>query len=311
MAALGQLIAGVAHEVNTPLGVISSSVGNINDFLDCHLEELPAFLRKLSLEQWKYFLMLLNSSSLNTTIFTSKEKRRFKRQLLRQLDAKGIANSDVIADTLVDIGIYNDIEIFLPLFKDPKNREILEASYQFSVLQKSAQTIKTAADRAAKVVFALKSYTRHASKEEKTEVNIVEGIETVLTLYQNLLKHGIEVIKDYGTSPSLRCYPDELSQVWTNLIHNAVQAMKGKGKLELKITEQESQVLVQVTDSGCGIPPEIQDKIFDPFFTTKPEGEGSGLGLDIVQKIIEKHEGKIEVASIPGCTKFTIYLPRV
>jgi two-component system NtrC family sensor kinase len=105
------------------------------------------------------------------------------------------------------------------------------------------------------------------------------------------------------------CYPDELNQVWTNLIHNALQAMDYKGILTINATQQDTKVIITITDTGKGIPREIQDKIFEPFFTTKPTGEGSGLGLDIVQKIIEKHEGEIEVESMPGKTTFTVSLP--
>jgi signal transduction histidine kinase len=97
--------------------------------------------------------------------------------------------------------------------------------------------------------------------------------------------------------------------VWTNLIHNALQAMDNKGTLTIEIQQQDNQAKISITDSGKGIPPEIQAKIFQPFFTTKPAGEGSGLGLDIVKKIIDKHQGQINVASIPGQTTFTILLP--
>ncbi|MDY7016226.1 MAG: ATP-binding protein, partial [Cyanobacteriota bacterium] len=103
--------------------------------------------------------------------------------------------------------------------------------------------------------------------------------------------------------------PDELVQVWTNLIHNGIQAMEGKGTLEIGIEQRDRNLVVEVTDSGCGIPPEIQDKIFQPFFTTKSAGEGSGLGLDIARKIIEKHQGTIAFSSVPGKTTFTVALP--
>ncbi len=92
-------------------------------------------------------------------------------------------------------------------------------------------------------------------------------------------------------------------------MHNAIQAMEGKGKLEILVSERDNHVVVQFTDSGCGIPPEIQGRIFEPFFTTKPTGEGSGLGLDIVNKIVEKHEGRIECESQPGKTTFRVWLP--
>jgi signal transduction histidine kinase len=124
-----------------------------------------------------------------------------------------------------------------------------------------------------------------------------------------MLKQGIEVIKNYQQVPAIFCYAEELNQVWTNLLHNAIQAMSNRGRLEISVFEESRQIVVQVTDSGSGIPPEIKERIFDPFFTTKPAGEGSGLGLDIVRKIVDKHQGKIEVNSQPGRTTFSVMLP--
>jgi two-component system, NtrC family, sensor kinase len=142
---------------------------------------------------------------------------------------------------------------------------------------------------------------------------VVDGIETVLTLYSNSLKQGIELHQQYQSVPDIACYPDELNQVWTNLLHNAIQAMKGKGEMTIVVQTQERNsrphILVEVIDSGCGIPPEVLPKIFTPFFTTKPMGEGSGLGLDIVKKIIDKHQGTIEATSQPGRTVFQVWLP--
>jgi signal transduction histidine kinase len=141
------------------------------------------------------------------------------------------------------------------------------------------------------------------------EADIIEGIETVLTLYYNMLKHGIEVVREYESKPVITCYPDELNQVWTNLIHNSIQAMDGRGKLTISVSENDNNIAISITDTGKGIPDDIKDRIFEPFFTTKPQGEGSGLGLDIVRKIIEKHGGKIDFESRPGNTKFVIYIP--
>jgi signal transduction histidine kinase len=158
-------------------------------------------------------------------------------------------------------------------------------------------------------VFALKSYARFDQSGEKQLVPLVEGIETVLELYRSQLKHGIEVMRRYETIPELWGYPDELVQVWTNLIHNALQAMSGKGILEIVTAVQGNQAVVRITDSGSGISLENQAKIFTPFFTTKPQGEGSGLGLSISQTIVEKHAGQIEVNSHPGRTTFTVRIP--
>ena len=132
----------------------------------------------------------------------------------------------------------------------------------------------------------------------------------MLTLYYNQLKQGIEVIKNYPEDlPKIPCYPDELNQVWTNLIHNAIQAMESKGTLTIDVKQQQENILVSIIDSGKGIPAEILPKIFQPFFTTKPAGEGSGLGLDIVKKIVDKHRGTISFQSVPGNTTFTVQLP--
>lgn len=139
-----------------------------------------------------------------------------------------------------------------------------------------------AVERASKIVFALKSYARQDNSGQMSRVSVTERIDVVLTIYQNLLKQGIEVIKNYGEVPAILCYPEELNQVWKNLIHNAIQAMNNKGKLEIAVAKPDRHVVVILTDSGCGIPDKILARIFEPFFTTKPAGEGSGLGLDIV-----------------------------
>lgn len=310
MAALGQLIAGIAHEVNTPLGAIRSSVGNIADFLAKNLSHLPEFFQQLSPERYSDFLALLEKATQQITPLSSKEKRQFRRVLVRQLELRDIARADTIADTLVDLGVYGEIESLLPLLHDPDSLKILNTLYQLASLQRSTATIMTATDRAAKVVYALRNYARYDQSGEKVQANLIEGIETVLTLYHNQMKQGVEVIRNYdtGLTPML-CYPDELNQVWTNLIHNAVQAMEMRGTLRIDVKEQDGSVRVSITDTGQGIPPKIIPRIFEPFFTTKPPGEGSGLGLNIVKKIVEKHQGKIDVESRPGKTTFTVSLP--
>jgi signal transduction histidine kinase len=311
MAALGQLVAGIAHEINTPLGAIRSSVGNISESLNRTLEQLPTLFQSLSLEQAQDFLALLQRSLQSQLTLSTKEERRLKRALTNQLESEEVENADILADALVDMGIYNEIDAFLPLLKRSDSSHILEIAYNLSGIQKGAATINTATERASKVVFALKTYARYDQSGEMIPAKLSEGIDTVLTLYQNQLKKGIEVKRNYAELPPVLCYPDELNQVWTNLIHNALQAMDYRGTLTIEVMQQKQYASISITDTGAGIPEEIKPKIFKPFFTTKPPGEGSGLGLDIVKKIIEKHQGKIEVESIPGQTKFTVLLPIV
>ena len=309
MAALGQLIAGIAHEINTPLGIIGSSIENIANFWDANLEKLPEFFQEISSESKAYFSLLMNRSNHQENVLTSKEKRKFKQHLISYLKAEKIAESEDIADTLVDMEIYENIEDLLPLFKLSDWEKVLNTAYQFASFKKSISLIQRATAKSGKVVFALKSYAHFDNKQEKIEANLHEGIETVLTLYQNQLKHGMEVIRKYGDLPKIICYPDDLNQVWTNLIHNALQAMDYHGTLTIETRQKEGRIFLRFTDSGKGIPPEIIPKIFQPFFTTKSTGEGSGLGLDIVRKIVDKHEGNVAVESVPGETTFTVSLP--
>jgi two-component system, NtrC family, sensor kinase len=309
MAELGQMVAGIAHEINTPLGAIRSSVNNIARFLNQTLMQLPDFFDVLSKEQRNHFSALLQKSLQSESPLTAKEERKLKRILIRQLKAHSIEKPVLVADTLVDMRIYNDIEPFLSLLTISESPIILQTAYKLSGLQRSTNTIETAVARASKVIFALKNYARYDHIGERIQTDIIEGIETILTLYHNQIKPGIELCKHYSELPLVLCYPDELNQVWTNLIHNALQAMDYKGTLTIEAKRQDEQIIVKITDSGIGIPLEVKPKIFTPFFTTKPPGEGSGLGLDIVKKIIEKHQGDITVESQPGKTTFCVSLP--
>jgi two-component system NtrC family sensor kinase len=310
MAALGQLVAGVAHELNTPLGAIRSSIGNITDFLEKNLDRLPQFFKNLSTSEYDYFLALIQQALQHRAPISTREERKIRRQIRREIEAADIEQADTLADMLVGLGVHENVAMFLPFLKSKEGEDILNTAYQLASLHRSAKNIGTATDRAAKVVFALRTYARYDSQSEKVEANPIEGIDTVLTLYYNQIKQGVEAIKHYEIVPKIWCYPDELNQVWTNLIQNALQAMDYQGTLTVEVKVQDDEKIAGIiTDSGKGIPPEIQDRIFNPFFTTKPAGEGSGLGLDIVQKIIDKHEGEISFTSQPGKTTFTVLLP--
>ncbi len=311
MAALGQLIAGIAHEINTPLGAIRAAIGNTDKALQASLSQIPQLLPQLNPQQQTDFFRFLGQSlHSQATSLSTREKRQIKRSLTQQLQSHDIANAQQLAHLLTEGGLHDNIESQLSLLQTPQAYQIVQIAYDIARLYANSQNINNAVERAAKIVFALKSYARYDHSGEKKSFQITDGIETVLELYQNYFKKGVEVVRRYQPVPEIPGYPDELVQVWTNLIHNAIQAMEGKGIIEIGVREQEQDLVVEVTDSGCGIPPEIQDKIFQPFFTTKPAGEGSGLGLDIVQKIIEKHQGTITFASVPGHTTFTVMLPR-
>jgi PAS domain S-box-containing protein len=310
MAALGQLIAGVAHEINTPLGAIRSSASSISRFLSDTLDKLLNLFHELPQDkQAPFFALLHRLASLSEETLSSREKRKRRKSLMPLLEAY-TDDTALLADKLVDMGIYDNVDELIPLFTAGQGEEILEVAYQFANLQRGVKNIRVASDKAAKVVFALKNFSHFDHTGEKVKADIAEGIETVLILYNSQMKQRVKLTRRYKEVPTIMCYPDELNQLWTNLIHNALQAMNHEGELLIDIDLEGDFIVIKITDSGCGIPDEIKPQIFEPFFTTKPAGEGSGLGLDIVKKIVSKHDGHISVDSCPGKTTFTVCLPK-
>ena len=141
-------------------------------------------------------------------------------------------------------------------------------------------------------------------------VDIVKSLETTLTILNHKLKRGVKVQRDYQPIPLLvNSFGSELNQVWTNLVDNAIDAMNGQGELRVRTYRDDGCVVVEIGDNGPGISPEVKPHIFEPFFTTKGVGQGTGLGLDTVQRIVKKHRGNIQVDSKPGDTRFQVYLP--
>ena len=223
-------------------------------------------------------------------------------------------NSEEIAELFVDMGLYEQLDQLFPIMQQLDNLSLIESAHFITGVNRSHETICTAINRASKVVYALKSFSHHDSSGQMITHNVSDGMNTVLVLYQNLLKQGCELVKDIDDLPQIYCYPDELNQVWTNLVHNALQAMKNKGTLSIKARrvgniENPTGITVTVTDTGPGIPNKIKDCIFDSFFSTKPAGEGTGLGLGICKRIVDKHFGQIHFETELGCTSFIVRLP--
>jgi signal transduction histidine kinase len=159
-------------------------------------------------------------------------------------------------------------------------------------------------------VGAMKQYS-YMDKTSLREVDVHDGLENTLTILGHKLKQGVDVERDYDRNlPHIYAHGGELNQVWTNIVDNAADAMKGEGWLLIRTSQEDSCVVVEITDSGPGVPKEIQNRIFEPFFTTKGVGEGTGLGLDIARRIVVgRHGGDIRVDSKPGETRFRVRLP--
>lgn len=310
MAALGQLIASIAHEINTPLGVIRSATDNISAALKGVLQSLPPLLQRLSPQQQQDFLALVDTALQTQQTFSLKEERQLRQRLQTHLMAQGIAQADNIATYLTLLRLGFNLDPYQSLLLTPDCLEVLQVAYQLVQQAHNASSIQQAVAQAARIVSALKTYSHRSAEPEKYFAKITDGLEVALTLHANRLKQGIQVTRHYPPEiPKILCNPDELTQVWVNLIDNAIHAMGQVGTLDIAILTQVDQLVVAITDSGSGMPPDVQARIFEPFFTTKPRGEGSGLGLDIVKQIVQRHGGMIQVSSQPGRTTFTVQFP--
>lgn len=313
LAALGQFAAGITHELNTPLGAITSSVYTMSEILKNDIANLPDFLESLDAfekEDFRFFLQLsVSYGSRHSGLLNRTEKK----ERLGILNSHQIENPEEVLEDLISLGILQIDEPILKKLKNPNAGIILQNVLILGSLYRLVYVIQTATEKASHVVNALKHYLYTDRLETETNfqnVHIPTELDSILTLYQTKIKNDVEVTKLYKTSDYCLAERDKLNQVWINILNNALQAMEYRGKLTISVFSNENSVITSILDSGKGIAPEIRDKIFLPFFTTKKHGEGIGLGLDICKQIVEKMKGTIEFSSDDRGTEFRVYLPK-
>jgi PAS domain S-box-containing protein len=250
MASIGQLAAGVAHEINNPVGYISSNIGSLKKYLD---------------------------------------------DLISLLDAYEQAEEGIVMDDMKEKILKLKSEIEMEYLKDDI-KELIEESLE-------------GVSRVKKIVQDLKDFS-HVDEAEWQWSDLHKGLDSTLNIVNNEIKYKAEVVKEYGDIPEVECLVSQLNQVFMNLLVNAAHAIEERGKIFIKTEVRDGGVAIEITDTGKGMPKEVQKRIFDPFYTTKPVGKGTGLGLSLSYGIMEKHHGFIIVESEEGKgTTFTMWLP--
>jgi signal transduction histidine kinase len=314
-AALGEIAPSMAHEINSPLGAIQSATENIRNTLPPALQQLPFFVSRLSPELQQRFWQLLQQLMGQGQNLTISQERQAVQALESQLQALGLADARAAAQACVKGGYQGEAELLLPFLQGDDNaRQLPEYIWQLGGLFKQLNLIQASSKKAQRIIESLKDAVyQRPDASIPVAVNLPHNLETILTLYDYHLRQGVVLHLDVADNlPEVEAYPEELHQVWTNLLMNAIYAMKNNGELHIRMQALPAAVRIDFADNGPGIPQHIVDRVFEPMFTTKPQGEGTGLGLSIVRKIIEeKHHGSIRVVSQPGQTVFTIELPLV
>jgi signal transduction histidine kinase len=312
LASLGKLSAGLAHELNNPASAAKRATSQLRDILKK--------IKSASLELGRRDLTPAQKSEIE------KLEASFTQQDVVPPDALTMSDLEDQIDSLLRSHGQNDL---WQLAADLARRNIqpgvleslfanLDADTARAALVRIAasaevagllQEIESSTSRISDLVGAIKQYT-HMDQAPVQNVDIVKSLETTLTILNYKLKQGVAVQRDYLRVPLLvNSFGSELNQVWTNIIDNAIDAMHGKGELRIRTYRDDRCAVVEISDNGPGISLELQPHIFEPFFTTKAVGEGTGLGLDTVQRIVKKHQGTIQVSSKPGDTRFQVWLP--
>jgi len=315
MAALGKMSAGLAHELNNPAAAANRAAASLRETL-LLLQSQAIRLNRLSLsadqiEQLITFQQQTISQADQAEPLSPLEQSDREDELGDWFEDQGVEGGWDLAPCFVGAAMgKNDLADLRSLLTEESFPLVLAWLHRTLDTTNLLNEIEQSTRRIAELVGAIKSYA-YKDQSVVKEVDVHKSLESALLVLGHKLKRGnLHVSREYDPNlPHIQARAGELNQVWTNMIDNAIDALDGNGTIRLITRCEHDFVMVEVADDGPGIPPEVQSRLFEPFFTTKEEGKGTGLGLDISYRIIQEHNGSIEVQSQPGQTRFIIRLP--
>jgi signal transduction histidine kinase len=315
MMALGKLAAGLAHELNNPAAAVRRDAVALRERVAGESGRVAALIaRGVTAEQLQAVEDVRSAASARAGASLSTLERAEREDALADwLDDHGVAESWLLAETLAEAGVTpDDLDDLAGLVPDAAVGAVatwLEASL---AKRRLLDGIEAAAARISDLVASVKTYSHMDRAPDRQPTDVHQGLESTLTMLSHHIRaKAIQVERRYAEDlPLVSAHPGELNQVWTNLVDNALDALPERGTLILQTQREGVTVCVDIIDDGPGIPEDVQSRIFEPFYTTKDVGEGTGLGLDIVRRIVEQqHGGSLRLRSQPGRTVFTVSLP--